>query len=163
MSAAMEKFFDGFTASLPANTRVMLILDRAGWHGNEAPRPRDTITFVPLPSYSPQLNPAENVFQSMRENFFTRRVSSTRCCRQRRIPGLEAPASEANRLGPSAPLGSHRWSLNGSGIIPASTVLPGDRVIARQRSEAVLRVSESTKMDSGGRQFAPLQRRRVRQ
>src|SRR5262245_11052757 len=73
-AATMEIFLDGFGASLPPDTHAVLLLDRAGWHGEKALRRRDNITLMPLPSYSPQLNPTENVFQYLRENFLSHRV-----------------------------------------------------------------------------------------
>jgi len=90
--AAMEIFLDGFAASLPANTHAILIFDRAGWHGKKALRPRDTITFMPLPSYSPQLNPTENVFQYLRENFLSHRILADYNA------AVDAAASAWNRL-----------------------------------------------------------------
>jgi transposase len=47
----------------------MLVCDGAGWHqtggGLRVPR---NITLLPLPSYSPELNPMENVWEYPRAN-----------------------------------------------------------------------------------------------
>jgi hypothetical protein len=48
---------------------AVLICDRAGWHqpgkGLQLP---DNIRLLPLPSYSPELNPMENVWDYLRQN-----------------------------------------------------------------------------------------------
>lgn len=48
---------------------AVLVLDGAGWHGlaalGEVPR---NLTLLPLPPYSPELNPVENVWQYLRQN-----------------------------------------------------------------------------------------------
>jgi putative transposase len=52
-----------------------LICDRAGWHqtGGDLEVP-DNIVLLPLPPYSPQLNPMENVWQYLRANKLCARV-----------------------------------------------------------------------------------------
>ncbi len=47
----------------------MLVCDIAGWHqtGGRLGVP-DNITLLPLPSYSPELNPMENVWEYLRAN-----------------------------------------------------------------------------------------------
>ncbi len=42
-------------------------LDQAGWHGAEALRVPANITLVPLPPYSPELNPVERVWEYLKE------------------------------------------------------------------------------------------------
>jgi transposase len=44
------------------NTRILLVLDNAGWHtGREAITP-EGIEMIPLPPYSPELQPAEHLW-----------------------------------------------------------------------------------------------------
>ena len=52
----------------------MLVLDGAGWHGALALNIPDNITLLALPPYSPELNPIENVWQYLRQNFLSNRV-----------------------------------------------------------------------------------------
>lgn len=54
---------------------AVLICDSAGWHqtGGELELP-DDIVLLPLPAYSPELNPMENVWQYLRANKLSRRV-----------------------------------------------------------------------------------------
>ncbi len=51
-----------------------LILDRAGWHVARGLTVPDNITLVPLPPYSPELNPVERVWLYPRERFLSHRV-----------------------------------------------------------------------------------------
>ncbi len=48
---------------------ALVMLDRAGWHTSPALKVPDNITLMPLPPRSPELNPVENVWQFMRENW----------------------------------------------------------------------------------------------
>ena len=54
------------------------MLDGAGWHqpGGALSVP-DNISLLPLPSYSPELNPVENVWQFLRQNYLANRVYDT--------------------------------------------------------------------------------------
>lgn len=49
-------------------------LDQAGWHGSDALVVPDNIRLLPLPSKSPELNPVENVWQFMRDNWLSNRI-----------------------------------------------------------------------------------------
>ena len=53
---------------MPGAHAVMLC-DQAGWHqtGGKLQLPSN-ITLLPLPAYSPELNPMENVWQYLRSN-----------------------------------------------------------------------------------------------
>ena len=49
--------------------RAVLLCDGAGWHQTGGRlRVPDNITLLPLPSYSPELNPMENVWDYLRSN-----------------------------------------------------------------------------------------------
>jgi transposase len=47
---------------------AILILDGAGYHAAADLKTPDNITLLPLPSYSPELNPMENVWEYLRKN-----------------------------------------------------------------------------------------------
>ncbi len=51
----------------------MLGLDGAGWHDERALTVPDNLTLVPLPAYSPELNPVERVWLYLRERFLSLR------------------------------------------------------------------------------------------
>ena len=54
--------------------RAVVMLDQAGWHGAKALEVPDNITLLPLPPRSPELNPVENIWQFMRDNWLSNRV-----------------------------------------------------------------------------------------
>jgi transposase len=56
---------------------AVLVLDGAGWHGAAALVVPANITLLPLPPYSPELNPVENVWQYLRQNQLSLRVWDT--------------------------------------------------------------------------------------
>jgi transposase len=49
-------------------------MDQAGWHSSAKLDVPDNITIVLFPSRSPELNPVENVWQSLRDNWLSNRV-----------------------------------------------------------------------------------------
>jgi putative transposase len=71
---AMQTFLDRFAASLDPGAHAVVVLDQAGWHGAKALRVPDAVTLVPLPAYSPELNPVERVWLYLRERFLSLRV-----------------------------------------------------------------------------------------
>ncbi len=42
--------------------RILLVLDQAGWHGSQEIEPIEGLTLLPLPAYSPELQPVERVW-----------------------------------------------------------------------------------------------------
>ena len=57
---------------------AVVVLDGAGWHRpGEKLRVPDNISLLPLPPYSPELNPQENVWQYLRQNYLSNRVYET--------------------------------------------------------------------------------------
>jgi transposase len=53
---------------------AVVILDQAGWHMSAKLAIPDNITLLPLPSRSPELNPVENIWQFMRDNWLSNRI-----------------------------------------------------------------------------------------
>ena len=53
---------------------AVVVLDGAGWHGAGDLAIPDNLTLLPLPRYSPELNPVENVWQYLRQNKLGPRV-----------------------------------------------------------------------------------------
>jgi transposase len=54
---------------------AVMVLDGAGWHqpGGRLAVP-DNVSLLPLPRYSPELNPVENVWEFLKQNFLSNRV-----------------------------------------------------------------------------------------
>jgi transposase len=55
----------------------VLLLDRAGWHTTDKLVVPKNMTLIFLPSRSPELNPVENVWQYLRQNWLSNRVFDT--------------------------------------------------------------------------------------
>ena len=63
---AMNIFLSGFSKEYE-RYRVVMTMDKAGWHRSNDLKIPDNITFLFLPPYSPQLNPVENIWDYIRE------------------------------------------------------------------------------------------------
>ena len=53
---------------------IMMVLDGAGWHRAKALKVPSNMRLVSLPPYSPQLNPIENIWEEIREKWFSNKV-----------------------------------------------------------------------------------------
>jgi transposase len=70
----MGVFLEGFARELGPGVPAALVLDRAGWHIARRLAVPENVTLLPLPPYSPELNPVERVWLYPRERFLSRRV-----------------------------------------------------------------------------------------
>ena len=73
-TAAMNTFLAELSRSLPPGTRAGLVLDGAGWHVSEGLTVPANLTPIPLPPYSPELNPVERVWEYLRDRWLSHRV-----------------------------------------------------------------------------------------
>ena len=73
-TAAMSRFLADFAVTLSEDTHAVLVLDQAGWHGAKGLQVPESITLVPLPPYSPDLNPVEWVWLFLRERYLSHRL-----------------------------------------------------------------------------------------
>jgi transposase len=53
---------------------AVLLLDQAGWHPSIKLAVPSNITLLPLPEKSPELNPVENIWQFMRDNWLSNHI-----------------------------------------------------------------------------------------
>jgi transposase len=65
------------SAAVTPGAHAVLLLDQAGWHGARDLAVPENITLLALPPRSPELNPVENVWQFMRQNWLSNRVFSS--------------------------------------------------------------------------------------
>jgi hypothetical protein len=72
--ATMNLFLASLAQQLEPGTHAVLVLDQAGWHGSPRLAVPDNITLLPLPAYSPELNPVERAWLYLRERFLSHRV-----------------------------------------------------------------------------------------
>jgi transposase len=62
------------SAMVDPGAHAVVILDQAGWHMSKALAVPQNITLLALPPRSPELNPVENIWQYVRENWLSNRV-----------------------------------------------------------------------------------------
>src|SRR5260370_12490082 len=60
--------------AVASGAHAVLLLDQAGWHLSDKLIVPPNITLLPLPPKCPELNPVENVWQFMRDNWLSNRV-----------------------------------------------------------------------------------------
>ena len=76
-SAAMNLHLREISFNVAPKAHAILILDQAGWHLSKALEVPDNISILPLPPKSPELNPVENIWQFIRDNWLSNRVFSS--------------------------------------------------------------------------------------
>jgi hypothetical protein len=85
-TAAMNDHLVEISRAVAPGAHAVLLLDKAGWHRAAALVVPENISLVLLPSYSPELNPVENVWQYLRANWLSISVFDdydaivTACC-----------------------------------------------------------------------------------
>ena len=70
MAAQLEEISQAVAPGAPA----VLLLDQAGWHITPKLRVPDNISLLLLPPRSPELNPMENVWPFVRDNWLSNRI-----------------------------------------------------------------------------------------
>jgi DDE superfamily endonuclease len=72
---AMNLHLQEISTQVTQGAHAVITLDGAGWHqqGGKLTVP-DNISLLPLPPYSPELNPQENIWQFLRQNYLANRV-----------------------------------------------------------------------------------------
>ena len=71
---AMNLHLAEISGQITPGAHAVLVLDGAGWHDSPKLCVPDNISLLPLPPYSPELNPVENIWQFLRSNFLCHRV-----------------------------------------------------------------------------------------
>jgi len=66
----MNIYLQQFSRELALNVHAVLIWDRAGFHKSKELRIPGNVTIIPLPSYSPELNPVENLWHYLRSHYW---------------------------------------------------------------------------------------------
>jgi len=86
-TGAMQEHLAEISQAVDPGAHAVLILDQAGWHVTPKLKVPENITLMFLPPRSPELNPVENVWQFMRDNWLSNRVFRDyddivdQCCR----------------------------------------------------------------------------------
>lgn len=67
--SSMKRHLQEISLNVQQGYHAVVILDQARWHVSKNLHIPKNITLMPLPPYSPELNPQENVWQFMRQNY----------------------------------------------------------------------------------------------
>ena len=71
---AMQMHIDEISCNVAAKAHGVVLMDRAGWHSTGKLKVPKNLTIILLPSRSPELNPVENIWQYLRQNWLSNRV-----------------------------------------------------------------------------------------
>jgi hypothetical protein len=71
---AMQLHLDEISLHVAEAAHAVLLLDRAGWHTTAELDVPDNMTLIFLPSRAPELNPTENIWQYLRQNWLSNRI-----------------------------------------------------------------------------------------
>jgi hypothetical protein len=74
---AMQLHLNEISRTVATRAHAVLLLDRAGWHTTGSLDVPKNMTLIFLPSRAPELNPVENVWQYLRQNWLSNRVFNT--------------------------------------------------------------------------------------
>jgi DDE superfamily endonuclease len=111
---AMNLHLTEIAAAVAPAAHAVLLVDQAGWHMSTRLVVPANITIIALPPKCPELNPVENVWQFMRDNWLSNRIfKSFDDIRRSLLLGLEHAHRSAvkNHVHRPSRLGSRR-SLN---------------------------------------------------
>lgn len=71
---AMNLHLAEISANVDPGAHAVILMDQAGWHTTPKLIVPDNITLMELPPRAPELNPVENVWQFIRDNWLSNRV-----------------------------------------------------------------------------------------
>jgi hypothetical protein len=71
---AMNLHLAEIAKAVAPGTHAVLLVDQAGWHLSAGLFIPANITIIPLPPKCPELNPVENIWQYMRDNWLSNRI-----------------------------------------------------------------------------------------
>jgi hypothetical protein len=71
---AMNEHLAEISRRVSLGAIALLVLDGASWHSSPRIKVPTNIVLLPLPPYSPELNPVENIWEFLRGNFLSHRV-----------------------------------------------------------------------------------------
>jgi transposase len=70
----MQMHLEEISRRVASKAHAVVLMDRAGWHTTAKLNVPMNLTIILLPSPSPELNPVENIWQYMRQNWLANRV-----------------------------------------------------------------------------------------
>ena len=74
---AMQIHLTEISRAVAKGAHAVVLMDRARWHTTGKLKVPKNISIILLPSRSPELNPVENIWQYLRQNWLSNRVFPT--------------------------------------------------------------------------------------
>ena len=71
---AMQLHIDEIGRAVTPGAHALVLLDQAGWHMTSKLKLPSNLSLLPLPAACPELNPAENVWEFLRNNYLSATV-----------------------------------------------------------------------------------------
>jgi transposase len=72
-SKGMQQHLEVIAAAVASGKHAVLVVDRAAWHVTAKLRIPANLSILPLPPYSPELNPVEQIWQQLRQSDWANR------------------------------------------------------------------------------------------
>ena len=69
--AIINIFLEQFAQEIPPEVHAVMVWDQAGFHTAKELKVPESITLVPLPPYSPERNPMENLWHFLRSHYWS--------------------------------------------------------------------------------------------
>jgi hypothetical protein len=89
---------------------ILMVLDGAGWHKAKRLQVPANMKLIPLPSWSPQLNPVEHLWDEVREKWFSNQVfASLQAVEDRLVTALQTLEEDRRRV---ASLSGFDWIIS---------------------------------------------------
>jgi transposase len=104
---AMNRHLIEISKNVPVGVHAVIIIDGAGWHRTRKLEVPHNLSLMMLPPYSPELNPQENIWQYMRQNYLAGEIFDSyehivdACC-----SAWNALIAEAGRI---AAIATRKW------------------------------------------------------
>lgn len=73
----VNAFFEQFAREVDPATHVVMFWDQAGYHTAQQLKPPANLTLIPLPPYSPELNPIEHLRHYLRSHHWSNQAYHT--------------------------------------------------------------------------------------
>lgn len=68
---AMQTYINQLSKHVKTGRHIALVVDNVGWHSSKQLKIPENITLIPLPPYSPELNPMEQVWKWIKHNYLS--------------------------------------------------------------------------------------------
>jgi len=70
----VNALFEQFSREVDPGVHVVMVWDQGGFHTSKKLKVPQNMTIIPLPAYSPELNPVENLWHYLRSHYWSNRI-----------------------------------------------------------------------------------------